>query len=101
MPDEPSDQPQPATRNGSPWRSVAAVVALLAMAPVGFYYALSGLVATVPGVYGLWLLYAVFLWIAVRLARRRSLVVLAVPPVAAAAWIALLQAGAQWWGWQA
>ena len=89
------------TPTRGPWPVVAAIAALLAMAPVGFFYALSGLVATPPGLYGMWLFYAALLGLTVRLARRRSYWVLIVPLVGAVSWFALIQAGSAWWGWQA
>jgi hypothetical protein len=86
-------------RTASPGRTAAAVVALLAMAPAGFFYAASGLVVPGPWLYLMWLLYLVLLVAAVRLARRRSYLVLMVPVVAGVAWWSLLSLGDAYWGW--
>ena len=53
-------------------RLAAAIVALLAMAPVGFFYAASGLLVPGPWLFLMWLLYLALLWLAVWLARRGS-----------------------------
>ena len=89
------------TSRRGPGPVVAAIVALLLMAPVGFYYAVSGLVATAPGLYLMWLLYLVLLGVAVWLTRRRSYAVLAVPVVAGLAWWVLINLGEAYWGWSA
>jgi hypothetical protein len=69
------------------------------MAPVGFFYAASGLVVPGPWLYLMWLLYAVLLAAAVLLARRRSYAVLVAPVIAAAAWWTLVSLGDAYWGW--
>ena len=79
----------------------AAVVALLAMVPVGFFYAASGLVVPGPWLFLMWAFCLVLLAVAVWLSRRRSYLVLAVPVVAAAAWFALVSLGEAYWGWTA
>jgi hypothetical protein len=79
--------------------TVAAVVALLAMAPVGFFYAVSGLVASGPGLFLMWLLYLVLLAVGIWLTRRGSYFVLLVPVVAAGAWLTLISIGEAYWGW--
>ncbi len=79
--------------------TVAAVVALLAMAPVGFFYAASGLVASGPGLFLMWLLYLVLLAVGIWLTRRGSYFVLLVPVVAAGAWLTLISIGEAYWGW--
>jgi len=79
--------------------TVAAVVALLAMAPVGFFYAASGLVASGPGLFLMWLLYLVLLAVGIWLTRRGSYFVLLVPVVAAGAWLTLISLGEAYWGW--
>jgi hypothetical protein len=93
-PTEPADPARP-----DPWPVVAAAVALVAMVPVGVFYAASGLLVPGPWVYLLWLLYVVLLALSLLLARRRSYLVLAVPVAGAATWFAILQAGETWWGW--
>lgn len=87
----------PETRR--PGRVVAAVLAWLAMVPVGFFYAASGLLVPGPWLFLMWLLYAVLLVVAVRLTRRGSYWVLAVPVVGGAAWWAVVSAGEKWLGW--
>jgi len=79
----------------------AAVVAFLAMAPVGFFYAASGLVASGPGLFLLWLLFLVLVGVAIWLTRRRSYFVLLVPVVAAGSWLTLISLGEAYWGWSA
>jgi hypothetical protein len=79
--------------------TVAAVVALLAMAPVGFFYAASGLVASGPGLFLMWLLYVVLVGVGIWLTRRGSYFVLLVPVVAAGAWLTLISLGEAYWGW--
>ena len=96
--DRPTDDPTPRPPGG-PWPAVAAVVALLAMAPVGFFYAASGLLVPGPWLFLMWLLYAVLLGVAVWLTRRRSYLVLAVPVVAGALWFGIISAGEAWLGW--
>jgi hypothetical protein len=90
---------QPTTRTPSSGATVAAVLALLAMAPVGFFYAVSGLVVPGPWLYLMWLLYLGLLATAGWLARRRSYLVLAVPVVGALAWWSLVSLGDAYWGW--
>ena len=78
---------------------VAAVVALLAMVPVGFFYAASGLLVPGPWLFLLWLLFLALVAVGVRLFRRRSYGVLAVPVVGIGLWFGILSAGEAWWGW--
>lgn len=80
-------------------RGVAAALSLLAMAPVGFFYAASGLLVPGPYLYLMWLAYALLLGTAVWLARRRSYLVLTVPVVGALLWWAVISAGEAWLGW--
>ncbi len=78
----------------------AAVVALLAMVPVGFFYAASGLLVPGPWLFLLWVVFLVLVSVGVRLFRRRSYLVLAVPVVAAVVWFGTLSAGEAWCsGW--
>ena len=100
-PTSPADVSTTGSRPRGPGRGVAAVLALLAMAPVGFFYAASGLVVPGPYLYLMWLLYAGLLVVAVVLARRRSYVVLAVPLAGAVLWWAIVSAGEAWLGWTA
>ena len=93
------DPPQPCRRAPEAGPTVAAVVALLAMAPVGFFYAASGLLVPGPWLFLLWLVFLVLVSVGVRLFRRRSYRVLAVPVVAAVVWCGTLSAGEAWLGW--
>ena len=96
--DTPAGQPSTATpRNGT--RIAAAVVALLAMAPVGFFYAASGLLVPGPWLYLMWLLYLALLGLGIWLARRGSYLVLAVPVVGGFAWWAIISLGETYAGW--
>ena len=87
------------TPTRSRWPVVAAVVALLLMAPVGFFYGVSGLVVPGPWLFLLWLLYAVLLGLTIWLATRRSYYVLAIPLVAGVLWWLAITAGEAWFGW--
>lgn len=82
-------------------RTVVAVVGLLLMLPVGFFYLTSGLVVPGPWLVVLWALFVVLLLTAVQLARRRSWWVPAVPAAAFALWLLVLSLGGQLLGWQA
>ena len=78
---------------------IAAVIALLAMVPVGFFYLASGLLVPGPWLFLLWVLFLVIVSVGVRLFRRRSNLLLAVPVVAAVVWLGTLTAGEAWLGW--
>ena len=78
---------------------IAAVVALLAMVPVGFFYVASGLLVPGPWLFLLWVVFLVLVTVGVRLFRRRSYLVLGVPVVAAVVWFGTLTAGEAWLGW--
>lgn len=82
-------------------RTVVAVVGLLLMLPVGFFYLTSGLVVPGPWLVALWALFVALLLTAVQLARRRSWWVPAVPAAAFALWLLVLSLGGQLLGWQA
>lgn len=82
-------------------RRVVAVVSLLMLAPVGFMYLVSGLVVPGPWLFGMYALLAVLVVVTVQLARRGSFWALAVPPVAAGLWFAILTAGERFLDWQA
>jgi hypothetical protein len=99
MTSAPAAEPDRAPAPGSPWPTVAAVVAFLALAPVGFFYAASGLLVPGPWLFLMWLLFLVLVGSALLLARRRSSWVLAVPVVGGAAWWAIVSAGERWLGW--
>ena len=99
MTDSPAGPSQPAVERRSPGPTAAAVVALLAMVPVGFFYAASGLLVPGPWLFLLWVVFLLLVSVGVRLFRRRSYLVLAVPVVAAGLWFGTLSAGEAWWGW--
>ncbi len=82
-------------------RRVLTALAFLLLAPIGFFYLLTGLVAPAPDLFGAYALYAAFVAAAVWLSRRRSWWVLAVPPAAAGAWFLMLHLGETFWGWSA
>jgi hypothetical protein len=99
MTDSPAGPPQPAVERRSAGPTAAAVIALLAMVPVGFFYAASGLLVPGPWLYLMWLLYLALLWLAIWLARRGSFTVLVVPVAAAAAWWSVISLGEAYGGW--
>ena len=82
-------------------RTVVAVLGLLLMLPVGYFYLTSGLVVPGPWLFVLWAMFLVLLVVAVLLARRRSWWVPAVPAAAFALWLLVLSLGGQLLGWQA
>ncbi len=102
LPGRPADSPRtrsdPGTPRGAP-RLVAAVLALGLMVPVGFFHLASGLVVPVPWLLGVYVLFGVEAFVAVRLASRRSWWVLACPAVAAALLFAVVWAGETYLGW--
>jgi hypothetical protein len=79
--------------------TVVAVVGWLAMVPVGFFYAASGLIVPGPYLFLLWAAYVVLLVVAVLLTRRRSYWVLAVPVVGGVLWWGVVSAGEKWLDW--
>ena len=89
------------TGTGTTAQRVLSVVSLLMLAPVGFMYLMAGLV--VPGLWllAMYALLVVLVVVAVLLARRGSWWVLAVPPVGAVLWFAILNAGERFLGWTA
>jgi hypothetical protein len=99
MTDSPAGPPEPAVERRSAGPTVAAVVALLAMVPVGFFYAASGLLVPGPWLFLLWVLFVVLVVVAVLLARRRSYWVLAVPVLGGGFWWGFVSAGEAWLGW--
>lgn len=82
-----------------PWRRVTTVIAFVLMLPVGFAYLSSGLVAPVPDVFAVYLIFGFFVAGAVRLASMRSLWVLAVPFVASGTWLLMIWMGESFLGW--
>ena len=99
MTESPAGPPEPAVERQSAGPTVAALVALLAMVPVGFFYAASGLLVPGPWLFLLWVVFLALVSVGVRLFRRRSYLVLAVPVVAAVLWFGTLSAGEAWLGW--
>jgi hypothetical protein len=97
--DSPADQHRTAAPRTGRGPLAAAIVALLAMAPTGFFYAASGLLVPGPWLYLMWLLYLVLLGLGVWLARRGSYAVLAVPVVAAVAWWGIISLGEAYLDW--
>lgn len=81
--------------------TAAAVAALLAHLMVGYFYAISGLVAPTWAVVMLLVWWFVLLVAGIVMWRRRSLWVLAVPGIALVTWIVVLTAGDAWLGWTA
>lgn len=82
-------------------RQVLTAVALVLMAPIGFFYLTTGLVAPAPDVFGAYALFGLLVAVAVHLARRRSWWVLAVPPASAGLWFLMLWLGESLLGWSA
>jgi hypothetical protein len=78
---------------------VVAVVAWLAMVPVGFFYAASGLLVPGPYLFLMWAAYVVLLVVAVVLTRRRSYWVLAVPVVGGVLWWGVISLGERYLDW--
>lgn len=88
-------------RDWPPWaRTAATVVGFALLVPVGILYLASGLVVPLPWTAVVWVLGLAFAAFAVA-SRRRPGVVLAVPPVAVAAWAAVVSAGSALFGWTA
>ena len=95
--DSPADPPAEHRPGGG--RLAAAIVALLAMLPVGFFYAASGLLVPGPWLYLMWLEYLALLGLAIWLARRGSFAVLVVPVAAAVSWWSAISLGETYGGW--
>jgi hypothetical protein len=79
----------------------AAGVGIAGMAFDLWFYLASGLVAPPWAVGVLLALWALMLVLSIRWFRRRPFVVLAMPLVAAAVWLAVIGAGGAWLGWTA
>ena len=86
-------------RDGGAGFAVAAVLAWLAMVPVGFFYAASGLVVPGPYLFGMWAIYLALLAVTFVLTRRRSYLVLVPPVVGAVLWWSIVSAGEAWLDW--
>ena len=96
-PDSPTTNP--GTTRRRPGAVAAAVVAWLAMVPVGFFYAASGLLVPGPYLFLMWAAYVVLLVVAVQLTRRRSYWVLAVPVVGGVLWWGVVSLGERYLDW--
>lgn len=84
-----------------PWaRRAATVAGFVLLAPVGLLYLGSGLVVPAPWVPAVWAVWVALAAGAVAF-RRRPAVVLALPVVAVALWLAILSAGSALFGWTA
>lgn len=82
-------------------RQASTVVSLVLMAPIGFFYLTTGLVAPAPDVFGAYALFGLLLALGVLLARRGSWWVVAVPVASAALWLLMLWVGGSLLGWSA
>lgn len=80
---------------------VAAGVAMAAMAVIGFFYLASGLVAPLPAVIGLMVVWGILVILGLRWFRRRPLRVVVLPVVAVAVWLAVITLGERLLGWTA
>jgi len=93
----------PATSRGTsrrrPGAVAAAVVGWLAMVPVGFFYAASGLVVPGPYLFLMWAAYVVLLVVAAVLTRWRSYWVLAVPVAGGVLWWGVISLGERYLDW--
>ncbi len=91
-----------AATTGRPrFRQALGWLALALHAVVGLLYLVSGLVAPMYGVAGLWLLWTALLAVLLRLRLTRPVWALAVPVGAVALWYAVLYVGETAWGWTA
>jgi hypothetical protein len=88
-------------RSSPSWAApLARAVGFVLLVPVGLLYLVSGLVVPLPWTAVLWVLWLAAAAFAVA-SRRRPGVVLAVPVVAVAAWVAFVSAGAALFDWTA
>ena len=97
--DRQSRLPASSQRWGHPYRSVATIIALVLMVPIGFVYLVTGLIAPSPDVFGAYVLFALLLGGAVWLARRRSWWVVAIPIVSIGIWPLMAWAGETYLDW--
>lgn len=95
----PTTRPSPPAGGPSRPRQLLTGLAFALMAPIGFFYLTTGLVAPYPDLFGAYALFAGFVTAAVWLARRRSWWVLVVPPAAAGSWFLMLLLGEALLGW--
>ena len=99
-PDSSATSPSTSRRRpGAVAAAVVAVISWLAMVPVGFFYAASGLLVPGPYLFLMWAAYVVLLVVAVLLTRWRSYWVLAVPVVGGVLWWSVISAGEKWLDW--
>ncbi|MEX5302656.1 hypothetical protein [Kocuria sabuli] len=89
------------TRTKQPWFVAAVVIAVLTHLVIGYFYLASGLMAPLWAVSLLLVWWLVLVYAVVRLARRRSYLVLLVPVVAAATWFVVMGLGGAVLGWTA
>jgi hypothetical protein len=82
-------------------RRVVGWLGLVGHLIVGFWYAVSGLVVPAWAYGALLLVWAALLVLAIRLLRRRPVLVPLVPVSAALIWLAVVSAGDAWLGWTA
>lgn len=80
---------------------VASVVTGVAHLAVGYLYLISGLVAPVWALITLWVWWVALSYVGLRLARKKSYLVLLVPVVGIVSWVALMAVGGRFLGWSA
>ncbi len=86
---------------GSTARSIATIIALGLMVPIGVAYLSTGLVASEEDLWGAYGLFAVLLTITVWMASRRTWWVVAMPFVSAGLWMLMLWFGERFLDWSA
>lgn len=91
----------PASSAGLTSRSVATVIALGLMVPIGVAYLSVGLVAPEPDLFGAYALFAMLLTVTVWMAVRRTWWVVAMPFVSAGLWVLMLWLGERFLDWSA
>lgn len=82
-------------------RAVAWLGIVLHLLVGAFPYSITGLLVPVEGVVALWVVWALLLWLAFRLVRRRPVLVPAVPAVALVVWWTVVTLGDLLLGWTA
>lgn len=83
------------------WARVVGWLGLAGHAFMLFWYAVSGLVAPAWAIVLLFAIWAGLLGVAIRLLRRRPVLVPLVPVAAALIWVGTISAGEAWLGWTA